>query len=62
MATLINVVGKAWSESLWERACSRRRSDRQQLYRMCRPLREQARSHKGNAVHGCLHATPYHSG
>ncbi|TFB35098.1 hypothetical protein E3W21_27295 [Pseudomonas sp. F01002] len=32
---------------MWERACSRKRSDIQHLRRMLSRLREQARSHKG---------------
>ncbi|TBN51168.1 hypothetical protein EYC95_00825 [Pseudomonas sp. BGI-2] len=33
--------------TLWERACSRRGHNIQHLCWMCRPLREQARSHIG---------------
>ncbi|MNO75559.1 hypothetical protein D3C76_666130 [compost metagenome] len=33
--------------TLWERACSRRRCIRRHQCWMCRPLREQARSHRG---------------
>ncbi|PTC20483.1 hypothetical protein C0J26_05780 [Pseudomonas baetica] len=32
---------------MWERACSRMRCVIQQMGRLIRPLREQARSHKG---------------
>ncbi|OYQ04487.1 hypothetical protein B7L09_25390 [Pseudomonas mandelii] len=35
--------------NLWERACSRKRRVRQHQCRLCRRLREQARSHKGCA-------------
>ncbi|MND78575.1 hypothetical protein D3C80_702890 [compost metagenome] len=34
-------------QNLWERACSRKRSTSRHQCWMCRPLREQARSHKG---------------
>ncbi|PYC25322.1 hypothetical protein DMX02_04495 [Pseudomonas jessenii] len=35
------------TKQFWERACSRRRFISQHLYRLTRPLREQARSHRG---------------
>src|SRR5471030_852158 len=37
---------------MWERACSRKRCVSQQGFRLTRPLREQARSHRGVAVFG----------
>ena len=35
---------------MWERACSRRRSVSQQMYRLIHRFREQARSHSGLVV------------
>src|SRR5471030_130366 len=35
------------AKQMWERACSRKRCVSRHLYRLTRPLREQARSHRG---------------
>ncbi|TSD79628.1 hypothetical protein FFI16_025415 [Pseudomonas sp. KBS0710] len=44
---------------MWERACSRRRCVSQQVYRLIRRFREQARSHIGFAVcQGLLRISP----